>query len=61
MKKENGNNFFPDDTSKIKSKNIFGRYKDAWIEDTFHFESIQGRNTPLPKTGDHMGSSLTRS
>ncbi|MFA4831392.1 MAG: penicillin-binding protein 2 [Patescibacteria group bacterium] len=53
-------NIFGLEIEGAEAKRIAGRYKNSWIENAFHFESIQGRNIPLPQTPSYIGCSVSK-
>jgi penicillin-binding protein 2 len=60
MSEKQANPFFGASSNKPIFDKLSGRFRKSWVEASFHFDGIQGRNIPLPKTAFHIKSSITQ-
>jgi len=57
--KKNNQNLFGIEANSFDNRNIKGKYKKSWIEDSLFFEESKGKQVASPQSFNYVGTSFT--
>ena len=56
----NNNSFFGPGKIDIDEGVLSGRYRQSWTEESLYFEKGIGRQSAMPKSNEHVGTSFDK-